>query len=313
MKISKTLLALFLISTLQSSTVLAAGLGDILTMQNWRNSGYQAICADGTSETLDNVDIKLNNACPKGDTNATNNILVMHQLVSGEFDVTCVDLTRITATAAEIVESQVCMNNGLLKSSSDALNGQLRTDGNFDLVCGDGSREVVSPQDIRLDNLCPRLNINHGPRTIMTMYKNAEDTFDLHCTDGTTKSATVDELRANDLCEPVFVGPQAGEYKVESGYSSYCAQRLIPTVTGGSVTSISISFIGACSGTTFQYSCSADTCTASNGNYTAVLQDETHYKFTRTSDGKSAVFVFVRDVQDLTKVALNLEETIGQK
>lgn len=310
-KLSKTK-SIFIAMGLFSSLSHAAGLEEILTMQNWSSSGYHAICADGSKELLNNIDIKLNNACPKGDTNAANNILVMHQLVSGKFDVTCVDMSRFEVSLEEIINSRVCADHGAIAFSDDLLNGQVRNDGNFDLVCSDGSKEVVSPQDIRLDNFCPKQNLNHGSRNILTMFRKQPGTFEIHCLDGSEVVVNADQLRANDSCETFITGPKPGEYVVESGYPSYCRQRFVSTISGREITDIKISFIGACSGTTVQLHCNGDTCTTSDKKYTVKLIDETHYQFDTTGTNRSAIFRFYRDIQEFTKVSKNTETVIGE-
>lgn len=96
-----------------------------------------------------------------------------------------------------------------------------------------------------------------------------------------------DSLR---LIDSAFSGTtllNAGRYKVESGSSSLCPQKVVPT-SQGNVVKLNITYLSPCSGTTNTYTCDKNVCRYSS--VTVTVLDSTHYNY---RDGSyNAVFKF---------------------
>jgi len=110
MKIKKLLLVagLCVVTPLALAQASILDIGDIAALQANGDGSYDAVCKDGTRETVTDLDIKLNNVCPNLTETASLGVLSLQMREDGLFNVVCTDLTLKTGSREEILAGEVC-------------------------------------------------------------------------------------------------------------------------------------------------------------------------------------------------------------
>ena len=94
--------------TLSAADLKPMTLDNIASIQKNEDMTYSVICQNDSRETVTNVDLKLDNVCPKLIETGDLGILSIQKNADGSFQVVCTDKTVKTADKEEILEGNVC-------------------------------------------------------------------------------------------------------------------------------------------------------------------------------------------------------------
>ena len=83
-------------------------INEIAAMQSNPDGTYDVICTNGKRETVTELDIQLNNACPHRTTAAASGVLAVQKREDGKFDVLCRDMKRVVAASEDILSGKAC-------------------------------------------------------------------------------------------------------------------------------------------------------------------------------------------------------------
>ncbi|HAG90587.1 MAG TPA: hypothetical protein DCL41_01875, partial [Bdellovibrionales bacterium] len=105
---------IFLIATLSMTlgtfafgTTSPLSLGDTASVHLDPDGGYIAYCKNGDIEHISDMDLKLDNMCPRLEKIDSLGILSIQMREDGNFDVLCQDLSKATVTREEILSGKV--------------------------------------------------------------------------------------------------------------------------------------------------------------------------------------------------------------
>ncbi|MCB0377729.1 MAG: hypothetical protein KDD33_04490 [Bdellovibrionales bacterium] len=114
------------------------------------DGSYQVNCKDGSIESASDLDIKLDNICPKLTSVPAYDILSVQKREDGMFDVVCKDLSKHIASQEDLMAGKVCSEHPPQFSLQEGIYLPLSTDSYFcddyqvSEVESNASGEVVS-------------------------------------------------------------------------------------------------------------------------------------------------------------------------
>lgn len=190
---------------------------------------------------------------------------------------------------AALFSSSAFASNLVSLSVGDIAVAQVEEDGTYTVICKNGNRENVTDLDIKIGNVCPNLTESE-PTEILSLQFRDDGAFDVVCRDMTKKVATAEEIMAGGVCAPI-VPPlliEDGSYTVQSGYMSWCPQRVQANYDNdGVLTSMDVSYLSPC-GSSESYTCSGKVCTTSR--YMLTILTPTSYEFANDDGSEAGVF-----------------------
>lgn len=145
----------FLVCTLSAAavagTMKVTSVSDIGSMTRDQDGNFEVTCADGSTEYVSELDIKLNNVCPKIETANRSRIKSATKRADGLFDVTCVDGAVLIADATQIIAGGLCPFMGVIEDGRyRAVSGHTSYyDQDLEVVYANG---VMTGVNIKLDN-----------------------------------------------------------------------------------------------------------------------------------------------------------------
>jgi hypothetical protein len=128
--------------------------------------------------------------------------------------------------------------------------------------CGPSSQSASETQDVG---------------DILSSQLREDGNYDVICKSGVHEVVTAEQIKAGEVCNPPPPPPvaiRAGYYVVYAGDTNYCDQSVTPNYEGQTLVSVTMSWVGSCSGISNTYACDGALCETTYGGKTIKVEIE---------------------------------------